>query len=169
MRCFDRFFLQLLSAFRRFFSPNVLFMLALRKYIPREKDVLRFSLSSRGLFFPLCSPQFDAFQTASSDAIAFKLILNKAWVFPFFVIGALGNWWIGRWNVYATKRWQKVICGIGVRSNSHFEGELVVIRATKICIKCSKHGRSYFYQTSSSVCFNRFWPQNWQSPHLYVN
>ena len=40
--------------------------------------------------------------------------------------------------MYATKRWQKVICGIGVRSNSHFEGELVVIRVTKICIKCSK-------------------------------
>ena len=46
-----------------------------------------------GFFSPLCSPQFDAYQTASSDAIAFKLILNKAWVFfYFFVIGALGNW-----------------------------------------------------------------------------
>ena len=93
MRCFDRFFLQLLSAFRRFFSPNVLFMLALRKYIPREKDVYFGFLCRLGVFFsPLCSPQFDAYQTAS-DAIAFKLILNKAWVFfSFFVIGALGNW-----------------------------------------------------------------------------
>ena len=45
-----------------------------------------------GSFFPLCSPQFDAYQTASNDAIAFKLVLNKAWVFSFFVIGALGNW-----------------------------------------------------------------------------
>ena len=105
--------------------------------------------------------------------VATLLLLNwyltKLGYFLFCLIGALGNWWIGRWNVYATKRWQKVICGIGVRSNSHFEGELVVIRAPKICIKCIKHGRSYFYETSSDVCFNLFWSQNWQSPHLYVN
>ena len=45
-----------------------------------------------GFFSPLCSPQFDAYQTAS-DAIAFKLILNKAWVFFCnWCIGKLVNW-----------------------------------------------------------------------------
>ena len=61
----------------------------------RKGCAMVFFVVSGSFFFLLCSPQFDAYQTASSDAIAFKLILNKAWVFPFlcnWCIGKLVNW-----------------------------------------------------------------------------